>query len=146
MRLDAEVHGAVYARPTDPRSTRAGRFMRPSGLDELPQLWDVLRGKMSLVGPRPERPEFVEQLVREMPLYKARLLVRPGVFGWAEVHVPHAVSLKDHLTRLEYDLYYIKHGGFVMDVNIVLRVLGLLLSGRRWGRGSATATSPEALR
>ncbi len=130
MRRDAEQAGARYAAPKDPRNTRVGRFLRPSGLDELPQLWDILRGKMSLIGPRPERPEFVEQLAAEVPLYRARLLVRPGIVGWAEVHVPFAGTLQDHLTRLEYDLYYIKHASLLMDIDVALRTLWLLLTGR----------------
>ena len=136
MVRDAETDGATYAIPHDPRSTRVGRVLRPLGLDELPQLWDVLRGRMSLVGPRPERPEFVAQLVGELSLYRARLLVRPGIVGWAEVHLPNAVDLRDHLTRLEYDLYYLKHFGPLTDLAVVLRTVWLLLSGRRW-RGDA---------
>jgi exopolysaccharide biosynthesis polyprenyl glycosylphosphotransferase len=131
LRRDAEVNGPQYASPNDPRSTRLGRRLRIYGLDELPQIWDVLRGRMSLVGPRPERPEFVEQLAAELPLYRARLLLRPGIVGWAEVHMPHAQTLDDHLARLEYDLYYIKHAGALLDINVVLRAIGLVLSGRR---------------
>jgi len=131
MRRDAEKEGARYAARSDPRSTRVGRVFRPSGLDELPQLWDVLRGRMSLVGPRAERPEFSEQLSAALPLYRARLLVRPGIVGWAEVHVRHAETLEQHLERLEYDLYYIKHADLMLDLDVALRALGLALTGRR---------------
>lgn len=131
LRRDAEANGPQYAAPNDPRSTKLGRRLRVYGLDELPQIWDILRGRMSLVGPRPERPEFVEQLAEQFPLYRARLLLRPGVVGWAEVHVPHAQTLAEHLVRLEYDLYYIKHAGVLLDTNVILRAIGLVLSGRR---------------
>jgi exopolysaccharide biosynthesis polyprenyl glycosylphosphotransferase len=132
MRADAETLGPMYATRDDPRSTRVGRLLRPTGLDELPQLWDVLRGRMSLIGPRPERPEFVEQLSTDLPLYRARLLVRPGISGWAEIHVPHAGSLREHLIRLEYDLYYIKHADLALDLQIALRTIGLVFSDARW--------------
>lgn len=131
MHREAEREGPRYAERRDPRSTRSGRFLRPSGLDELPQLWDVLLGRMSLIGPRAERPEFSAQLSAALPLYRARLLVRPGIVGWAEVHVPHAGTLEEHLERLEYDLYYIKRADLLLDLDVALRALGLALSGRR---------------
>ena len=132
MRRDAEREGPRYATARDPRTTRVGAFLRPSGVDELPQLWDILRGKMSLIGPRPERPEFAEQLGRLIPLYRARLLLRPGIVGWSEVHVIHAATLADHLRRLEYDLYYVKRASLALDINTAMRTMGLILSGRRW--------------
>lgn len=131
MHRDAETDGPRYAERADPRSTRVGRFLRPSGLDELPQLWDVVRGRMSLIGPRAERPHFSAELAALLPLYRARLLVRPGIVGWAEVHVAHAGTLEQHLERLEYDLYYIKRADLLLDVDIALRALGLALTGRR---------------
>ena len=131
MRRDAETEGAQYAARNDPRATRVGRVLRPSGLDELPQLWQVLVGHMSLIGPRAERPEFSAQLSEKLPLYRARLLVRPGIAGWAEVHVPHAASLDEHLERLEYDLYYLKRADLLLDLNVALRALSITLSGRR---------------
>ena len=127
MRTDAEALGPVWALPNDPRRTRVGRFVRRSGLDELPQLWDVLRGKMSLVGPRPERPEFVERLVRELPLYAARSIVKPGITGWAQVQYPYAATLEESVAKLEYDLYYIRHFGPLLDVSIALRTVSILL-------------------
>src|SRR5437870_13530323 len=98
MRVDAEAEGQPRcASENDDRVTPVGRFLRRSRLDELPQLWDVLRGKMSIVGPRPERPEFVEQLARELPLYRARALVPPGITGWAQIQFPYAGSLEENL-------------------------------------------------
>lgn len=131
MRRDAEREGPRYAEPADPRATRLGRFLRPSGLDELPQLWDVVRGRMSLIGPRAERPEFTAQLAAQLPLYRARLLVRPGIVGWAEVHLRHAGTLDEHLERLEYDLSYIKRADLLLDVDVALRALALAITGRR---------------
>ncbi len=131
MSRDAEPTGPQYAVRNDPRSTRLGTSLRRLGLDELPQLSDVVAGRMSLIGPRPERPEFVEQLATELPLYRARLLVRPGIVGWAEVHIPVSSTFQEHLARLEYDLYYIKHADLLLDINIGLRALGTVLSGRR---------------
>lgn len=131
MRRHAEADGPRYAVRDDPRATRIGRLLRPSGLDELPQLWDVFRGAMSLIGPRPERPEHVTGLARRVPLYSARHQVRPGMVGWAEVHVPHASTDEDHIARLEYDLYYVKHAGPLLDANIALRTISLMFGGRR---------------
>jgi exopolysaccharide biosynthesis polyprenyl glycosylphosphotransferase len=122
MRLDAEAEGRpLWATPDDERVTRFGGFLRRTRLDELPQLWDVLRGKMSLIGPRPERPEFVERLARELPLYRARALVLPGITGWAQVQYPYAGTLEENLAKLEYDLYYIRHFGPQLDARIALR-------------------------
>jgi len=132
MLLDAEGDGPVWATPGDPRRTRLGRFMRPSRLDELPQLWNVLIGDMSLIGPRPERPTFVDRLELEIPFYRARLLVRPGISGWAQVRGSYASSVQDTVEKLEYDLYYVKHRSPYLDLVIVLRTFGVLLraSGR----------------
>ena len=122
MRHDAEPQGVPrWAAPADERTTGVGRFLRVTRLDELPQLWDVLRGKMSLIGPRPERPEFVERLARELPLYRARALVLPGITGWAQVQYPYAGSMEENLAKLEYDLYYIRHFGPQLDLRIALR-------------------------
>lgn len=131
MRNDAERDGPRYADPSDERSTALGRFLRPTGLDELPQLWDVLRGKMSLIGPRPERPELAERLGAQLPLYWARALLRPGIVGWAELNVPYAVTPAEHLERLEYDIYYVKRADLLLDLDIGLRAIGLVLRGRR---------------
>jgi len=131
MRVDAESDGqAVWATPNDQRVTRIGRALRRSRLDELPQLWDVVRGAMSLIGPRPERPEFVEQLATELPLFRARTLVRPGVTGWAQVEYRYAGSIEDNLTKLEYDLFYLRHLGPLIDLNIAIRTFFTILGLR----------------
>jgi exopolysaccharide biosynthesis polyprenyl glycosylphosphotransferase len=131
MRRDAESDGrAVWATPNDQRVTRIGRAFRRSRLDELPQLWDVVRGAMSLIGPRPERPEFVERLATELPLFRARTLVRPGLTGWAQVEYRYAGSIADNLTKLEYDLFYLRHLGPLIDLNIAIRTLFIILGLR----------------
>ena len=121
MRPGAERHGPRWASRNDPRATRVGRFLRLSRIDEIPQFWNVLRGDMSLIGPRPERPEFVEQLEREIPFYRERLAVRPGVSGWAQVNHSYGSSVEDAHVKLEYDLYYVKHQNLLFDLLIALR-------------------------
>lgn len=134
MRVDAESDGrARWSMPHDARITRVGRILRRTHIDELPQLWDVLRGKMSLIGPRPERPEFAEQLARELPLYRARTLVRPGITGWAQVQYPYAASIESNVAKLEYDLYYIRHIGPALDIAVALRTLFVMLSPKDLG-------------
>jgi len=132
MAIDAELAGAQFAEVGDKRRTPVGRLLRRTHFDELPQLWDVFQGHMSLIGPRPERPEFVARLREQMPLYEARFLVRPGLTGWAQVRLPYASNLEDSLVKLEYDLYYVKHVGPLLDLSIALRTVGRLLglSGR----------------
>ncbi|MBN2469260.1 MAG: sugar transferase [Anaerolineae bacterium] len=126
---DAEAQtGAVFTRLNDDRITRVGRFLRKSRLDEVPQLWNVLLGEMSLIGPRPERPEFIEELTAEIPYYRARLAVKPGVTGWAQVRYPYVNSLDGHLIKLQYDLYYVRHQSLVLDLQIVVRTVGRMLS------------------
>ena len=128
MRTNAEDGGEpVWARQDDPRRTRVGRILRRFHLDELPQLWDVVVGRMSLIGPRPERPEFVDRLSTQMPLYHARALVRPGITGWAQVLYPYAGSVEENLAKLEYDLYYVRHFGLLLDLSIALRTIAILL-------------------
>jgi lipopolysaccharide/colanic/teichoic acid biosynthesis glycosyltransferase len=128
MRHDAESEGhAIWASANDQRVTRVGKLLRRSRLDELPQLWDVLRGSMSLIGPRPERPEFAERLAAELPLYRARTLVRPGISGWAQVEYRYAGSVADNLTKLEFDLFYLRHIGPLLDLNIAIRTLVIVL-------------------
>ena len=129
MIRDAEGTGpARWTAPNDPRVTRVGRFLRRTRLDELPQAINVLRGEMSLVGPRPERPEFVEFLERQVPFYRTRLIVKPGVTGWAQVNHPYGDSVEDARAKLEYDLYYIKHRSILFDLRIVLRTVGTVIS------------------
>ena len=133
MKPDAEKDGAARWSPVDdPRVTRVGRLLRRTRLDELPNVLAILRGDMSVVGPRPERPEFVEQLAREVPFYRARLIVRPGLTGWAQVNAPYGDSVADATVKLEYDLYYVKHQSIWFDAMIVVRTIGTMfrLEGR----------------
>lgn len=133
MVQDAELDtGAVFAQEDDPRITRAGRFLRRTHLDELPQLVNILRGEMSLVGPRPERPEHVEHLAREIPFYGIRQLLLPGVTGWAQVHQDYAADVDETWIKLQYDLYYVRHHSFLLDVEILLRTLGRVLDSRQY--------------
>ncbi len=122
---DAEAqHGPLWAVRGDPRVTRVGRLLRKSRLDEVPQLINVLRGEMSLVGPRPERPFFVEHLQRTIPFYRARLAVRPGLTGWAQINYGYGSTEEDALFKLRYDLYYIRHSSLLLDLLILLRTIG----------------------
>jgi sugar transferase (PEP-CTERM system associated) len=131
MRTDAEVAGKpVWARDKDDRITRVGRFIRKTRLDELPQLWNVMRGDMSFVGPRPERPFFVEQLAREIPFYLQRHAVKPGLTGWAQVKYQYGSSIEDAMEKLRYDLYYIKHLSVFFDLTIVLDTVKVILFGK----------------
>ncbi len=124
--------GAVWASEHDPRVTPAGRLLRRTRLDELPQVWNVLRGEMSLVGPRPERPEFVAQLVAQVPFYQARHAVRPGITGWAQVRYRYGSSVEDAKAKLEYDLYYIKHRSLYLELSILAKTAAVMfgLGGR----------------
>jgi exopolysaccharide biosynthesis polyprenyl glycosylphosphotransferase len=125
MRQDAEADGqAHWAATRDPRATNVGRVLRRAHIDEFPQFWSVLRGDMSLVGPRPERPELVADLEKQIPFYRARLLVKPGITGWAQVNYGKGASVEGSAEKLEYDLYYIKHRSLWMDLWIVLRTVG----------------------
>ena len=131
MQKDAEPDGLpLVAQKHDPRATRVGRVLRRTYLDELPQFWSVLRGDMSLVGPRPERPELVAQYEKQIPFYRARLLAKPGITGWAQVNFGKGASMEGTAEKLEYDLYYIKHRGAWLDVWIILRTLGHVLGLR----------------
>lgn len=122
MRRDAEADGkARWAQEDDQRATRTGRLLRKTHLDELPQFMNVLRGEMSLVGPRAERPELVEYFQKHIPFYRARLLVKPGITGWAQVNFGYAATIEETIAKLEYDLYYIKHRSLLMDIVILLR-------------------------
>jgi len=123
MRGDAELSGFQWAERRDPRVTRVGRFLRATRMDELPQLVNVFRGDMSFIGPRPERPEFVADLERLIPHYRARLAVKPGISGWAQVKDGYASSVDDSRRKLEYDLYYVKHQCLRLDLQIVLHTL-----------------------
>jgi exopolysaccharide biosynthesis polyprenyl glycosylphosphotransferase len=131
MRLDAERDGARWAAAHDTRVTRVGRFLRRSRMDELPQLLNVLRGDMSLVGPRPERPEFVRNLEQLLPHYRLRHVVKPGLTGWAQIHYGYGSSVADAHRKLCYDLYYLKHRSLDLDLTILIRTLGTFLLGAR---------------
>ncbi|MCU1382829.1 MAG: family PEP-CTERM/XrtA system glycosyltransferase [Acidobacteria bacterium] len=131
MRTDAELAGKpVWARDNDDRITRVGRFIRKTRLDELPQLWNVMRGDMSFVGPRPERPFFVDQLAKEIPFYLQRHAVKPGLTGWAQVKYQYGSTVEDAMEKLRYDLYYIKHLSIVFDLTIVLDTVKVILFGK----------------
>jgi len=132
MKVDAETDsGAVWAGKVDNRVTRIGKYLRKSRIDEIPQLWNVLVGNMSLVGPRPERPEFIDSLAEAIPFYRERLLVHPGITGWAQVVFPYAASIESSRKKLQYDLYYIKHMSFFLDCLIILRTVKTILVGLR---------------
>ncbi|MGB6974725.1 MAG: TIGR03013 family XrtA/PEP-CTERM system glycosyltransferase [Terracidiphilus sp.] len=130
MRQDAEAKGAVWATKNDPRITPLGRFMRKTRLDEIPQLWNVLRGDMGFVGPRPERPEFVQWLIKEIPYYNLRHIIRPGLTGWAQVRYQYGASLEETRRKLEYDLYYIKHLSLGLDLLIMFETVKTILLRR----------------
>ncbi len=131
MRTDAEAQGAVWASRRDARVTRVGYFLRKWRIDEIPQLFNVLKGEMSLVGPRPERPEFTEKLATFIPFYDERHLVQPGLTGWAQVRYPYAASFEAAARKLQFDLYYIKNMGFLLDLSILLRTFKTILVGLR---------------
>jgi sugar transferase (PEP-CTERM system associated) len=131
MTKDAEKGGkAVWAQKNDARVTRVGAFIRNTRLDELPQLWNVIRGDMSFVGPRPERPEFVKELKEQIPFYDARHKVKPGLMGWAQLKYPYGASVEDARNKLKYDLYYVKNHSFFMDVLIVIQTVEVVLLGK----------------
>jgi exopolysaccharide biosynthesis polyprenyl glycosylphosphotransferase len=132
MVADAEAEGPQWAGIGDARITKAGRILRRLHLDELPQALNVLKGEMSIVGPRPERPEFVAQLQAAIPYYRARLSVRPGITGWAQVNYEYGDSIEDALVKLRYDLYYVRHRSVVLDLQILARTIGHVF--RRGGR------------
>lgn len=129
MCQDAEAHGAVWAASRDPRVTPVGHWLRKWRIDEIPQLFNILKGEMSLVGPRPERPEFTQQLAKVVPFYEERLLVQPGLTGWAQVCFPYAASIEAAARKLEYDLYYIKNMNLLLDISILLRTFKTILVG-----------------
>lgn len=124
MRTDAEkATGPVWAQKDDPRITRTGRFIRKTRLDELPQLFNVLWGHMSLVGPRPERQVFCDDLARQIPYYNQRHIVKPGLTGWAQINYPYGNTVQDALQKLQYDLFYIKNQSFLFDLSILFQTI-----------------------
>jgi exopolysaccharide biosynthesis polyprenyl glycosylphosphotransferase len=132
MRVNAEANGAVWAATKDDRITRVGAFLRRTRIDELPQLVNVLRGEMSFVGPRPERPVFVAELARQIPLYNERHLVKAGLTGWAQINYPYGASVDDARSKLSYDLYYVKNFSVLFDLVILLQTLRVVL----WPHGA----------
>ena len=130
MRVDAEAAGAQWARKDDPRVTRVGAFMRKTRIDELPQLFNVLRGHMGFVGPRPERPEFVTQLEEKIPFYTYRHTVKPGLTGWAQISDPYGSSIEDAKQKLQYDLYYVKNHNLLFDLTILVQTVEVVLMGK----------------
>jgi len=131
MRVDAERDGPVWAsRAGDDRATRVGRVIRKIRVDEIPQFWNILRGEMNFVGPRPERPHFVRQLAEEIPFYEQRHLIPPGLTGWAQIKYPYGASIEDARQKLQYDLYYIKNQGLLLDAVILFETVKTILFGR----------------
>lgn len=135
MRVDAEVEtGPTWAQEDDPRVTRLGRWIRAFRIDEIPQAWNVLRGEMSFVGPRPERPEFAPLLRSAIPAYDWRHAVPPGITGWAQVNLPYAPTVEHARQKLAYDLYYLEHSSLALDLAIMLRTFKIILFGWRQRR------------
>jgi lipopolysaccharide/colanic/teichoic acid biosynthesis glycosyltransferase len=131
MTVNAEADtGAVWASRNDPRVTAIGRIIRKIRFDELPQLFNVMRGEMSIVGPRPERPEFVQTLAEQIPYYRQRHAVRPGITGWAQINYKYGDTLEDTIAKLEYDLYYIKNMSFSIDTYIMFHTVKAMLLSR----------------
>ena len=130
MRLDAEKNGPVWASNGDDRMTRVGRIIRKIRVDEIPQFWNILRGDMNFVGPRPERPHFVSQLAEEIPYYEQRHLIAPGLTGWAQIKYPYGASIEDAKQKLQYDLYYIKNQNLTLDATIIFETIKTILFGK----------------
>jgi len=131
MVQDAELRtGPVWAADDDPRITRVGRWLRKTRLDEFPQIWNVFKGEMSFIGPRPERPHFVVQLQEKIPYYAERHSVKPGITGWAQVRCPYAATIEDSEEKLQYDLYYVKNMSSLLDIDILLSTIRVVLFGR----------------
>ncbi len=129
MIKDAEKDGPKMAQENDPRVTKFGRFLRKSRLDELPQLWNVIKGEMSFVGPRAERPEFHQELKEKIPFYQERYLIKPGLSGWAQIKHGYSSSIEDNFEKVQYDLYYVKNRSFLLDLGIVLKTINIILKG-----------------
>jgi lipopolysaccharide/colanic/teichoic acid biosynthesis glycosyltransferase len=130
MKNNAEAAGPQWATKDDQRVTRVGRWIRKYRIDELPQIFNVLRGEMSIVGPRPERPEFVSVLEDQIPFFGLRHSVRPGITGWAQVKYQYGSNVEETRTKLEYDLFYIKHLSIMLDLAVLFETAKVMLSGR----------------
>ena len=130
MKMDSEKTGPQWAQKNDSRVTRVGKIFRKTRIDEIPQLINIFRGEMSFIGPRPERPEFVEELKKQIPYYEERLLIKPGLTGWAQVMGPsYGGSVTETLEKIQYDLFYIKNRSFGLDVSIILKTIKTVLTG-----------------
>lgn len=129
MVKDAEKDGPKMAQENDPRITKFGKFLRKTRIDELPQLWNVIKGEMSFVGPRAERPEFHEELKINIPFYQERYLIKPGLSGWAQINHGYSSSVADNFEKIQYDLYYIKNRSFLFDLGIILKTINIILKG-----------------
>ncbi len=127
MVRNAEKDGPQFADVLDTRVTKFGRFLRKSRLDEIPQFINVIKGDMSVIGPRPERPFFVKEFSNEVPFYEVRHLIRPGITGWAQVNARYGSSEQDSLEKLQYDLYYMKHRSLALDINILIKTLSTVI-------------------
>lgn len=132
MHTDAEINGAQWAKENDSRVTRVGAVIRKMRLDELPQIWNVFRGNMSFVGPRPERPQFVDQFDQKIPYYRKRHRVKPGITGWAQICYPYGANEYDAIQKLQYDLYYVKNYSLFLDLTIIIHTIEIIL----WGKGA----------
>lgn len=130
MRIDAEKNGAQWAAKVDSRVTKLGFYLRKYRIDELPQIYNVMRGDMGFVGPRPERSQFVQSLIKTIPYYNERHNVKPGLTGWAQLKYPYGATEEDALEKLKYDLYYIKHRSFLLDLLILIRTVEIVLFGK----------------
>ena len=130
MRVDAEQDGPVWASKHDDRTTRIGRIIRKIRVDEIPQFWNILRGEMNFVGPRPERPHFVAQLAEEIPYYEQRHLIPPGLTGWAQIKYPYGASIEDARQKLQYDLFYVKNQSLMLDAIVLFETVKIILFGR----------------
>ena len=127
MAKDAEKNGAKWAQIRDKRVTAVGKFLRKTRLDELPQILSVLKGDLSFIGPRPERPEFVDELSQKIPHYSMRHIVKPGLSGWAQINFPYGSSVNDSMQKLQYDLYYIKNRSLILEAIIILKTIMTVL-------------------
>ena len=128
MKVNSEIHGPVWSNKSDKRVTKVGFFLRKSRIDELPQLWNVLIGEMSLIGPRPERPEIEENLNKKINHYKFRHIIKPGLSGWAQVNFPYGASVIDSKEKLSYDFFYIKNKSIWLDILIFIKTLKIILT------------------
>ena len=130
MKIDAEKNGIQWSKSSDPRITKVGRLLRATRIDELPQLFCVIQGSMSLIGPRPERPEIEKHLVKEIPYYECRNVVRPGISGWAQVNYPYGASVSDTFNKLSFDIYYISNFSLLLDLLILFKTIKVVFTGK----------------